>query len=126
MKNTIRIYTYAISFSGILFLLTNSCDKAEIPVLTTIGITNITISSATCWGNINSDGGSEIISRGVTWDTVTNSKAGNSKLEGETDIGGFSCSITGLNANTRYYVRAFAINRIGMAYGNELTFTTLK
>jgi uncharacterized protein (TIGR02145 family) len=38
--------------------------------------------------------------------------------------GTFSSSITGLTANTLYYVRAYATNSAGTAYGNEVSFTT--
>ena len=33
--------------------------------------------------------------------------------------------MTGLTANTTYYVRAYATNSAGTAYGEEVSFTTL-
>ena len=36
----------------------------------------------------------------------------------------YSSSISGLVANTNYYVRAYATNSYGTAYGNPITFTT--
>jgi len=37
----------------------------------------------------------------------------------------FTSSLTDLTLNTTYYIRAFAINEVGIAYGNELIFKTL-
>ena len=42
-----------------------------------------------------------------------------------TETGYFSVAITGLTANTTYYARAYAINAAGVAYGNQVSFTTL-
>jgi len=39
-------------------------------------------------------------------------------------VGAFTSSLTGLTENTTYYVRAYATNSVGTAYGNELNFTT--
>jgi uncharacterized protein (TIGR02145 family) len=39
--------------------------------------------------------------------------------------GVFTSTLTGLTASTLYYVRAYATNSVGTAYGNEVSFTTL-
>jgi len=38
--------------------------------------------------------------------------------------GSFSSAINGLNANTTYFVRAYATNSAGTVYGNAVSFTT--
>lgn len=42
-----------------------------------------------------------------------------------TGTGAYSTNITGMAAGTTYYVRAYAHNSLGFAYGDEYTFTTL-
>jgi hypothetical protein len=38
--------------------------------------------------------------------------------------GSFTSSITGLSANTTYYVCAYATNTAGTSYGEQVSFTT--
>ncbi|MCF8297269.1 MAG: DUF1566 domain-containing protein [Saprospiraceae bacterium] len=96
----------------------------SIPTVTTDSATSITTVTATSGGNVTSDGGATVNAKGVCWSTTTNPVAtGNHTTDG-TGIGTFTSSITGLTASTTYYVRAYATNSVGTAYGNELTFTT--
>jgi uncharacterized protein (TIGR02145 family) len=106
-------------------LLTNSCKKeVTLPVLTTTNITAVTINSATGGGNITSSGGGDITARGVCWGTSHSPAiAGDHTSDGK-GSGSFASSITGLTPNTQYYVRAYATNSAGTAYGSEVTFTT--
>ena len=41
-----------------------------------------------------------------------------------TGTGSFTSNITGLTVNTVYYVRAYTTNRVGTAYGSQVSFTT--
>lgn len=96
-----------------------------LPTLTTENMTNILAMSAESGGNITSDGGAEVTSRGVVWSTAQNPTVElETKTEDGTGIGTFESSLLNLTPNTLYYVRAYATNSIGTAYGNELTFTT--
>ncbi|MCX6320482.1 MAG: fibrobacter succinogenes major paralogous domain-containing protein [Bacteroidia bacterium] len=97
---------------------------ATIPTLTTTAVTAITETTATGGGNITSDGGATITARGVCWGTVTNPTTANNKTTDGTGTGTFTSSITGLTANTTYYVRAYTTNSIGTVYGNQVSFTT--
>jgi uncharacterized protein (TIGR02145 family) len=92
--------------------------------LTTGSITGITHTAADAGGNITSDGGSEVTARGVCWGTSQNPSTGSSKTSDGTGTGSFTSSITGLTANTTYYVRAYATNSEGTSYGNEVSFPT--
>jgi hypothetical protein len=97
----------------------------SLPVLTSVSITNLTNTSATAGGNITSDGGSSITAKGVVWHTSTNpTTVLSTKTSDGIGTGVFSSAISGLAANTTYYVRAYATNTYGTSYGNELTFTT--
>ena len=94
------------------------------PVLTTLDLSFVTSNSATGGGNITNDGGSAVMSRGICWATTQNPTIANSITAGGTGSGTFTCNLTGLLAGTTYYVRAFATNSGGTAYGNQVTFTT--
>ena len=97
---------------------------ATIPTLTTNSVSAITVSSATCGGNIASDGGSAIISRGVCWSTSPNPTVSDNITQNGSGTGLFTSYLTGLSASTTYYVRAYAINNIGTGYGLEQIINT--
>jgi uncharacterized protein (TIGR02145 family) len=65
-----------------------------------------------------------VIARGVCWGTSENPTTNNTNMIDLGETGSFTCNITGLSAGTIYYVRAFAINSVGTAYGQEVSFTT--
>ncbi|MCX6722725.1 MAG: hypothetical protein NT094_01495, partial [Candidatus Staskawiczbacteria bacterium] len=95
-----------------------------IPTLTTASVGSITTTSATAGGNITVDGGASVTGRGVCWATTTGPTITNSKTLDGTGIGSFSSSLTGLNPGMTYFIRAYATNSAGTAYGNEFSFTT--
>jgi len=95
-----------------------------IPTLTTAEITDITATTAKCGGNITDDGGFSITARGVCWSTSTNPEIADAHTTDGSGTGSFTSSLTGLEVNTTYYVRAYATNEIGTSYGNEHNFTT--
>ena len=98
----------------------------QLPVLTTTAISNIGQTTSTSGGTISSDGGGAIIARGVVWSTSQNPTVTlSTKTTDGSGIGTFTSNITGLTANTQYYVRAYATNSAGTSYGNEISFTTL-
>ena len=100
------------------------CLKNQLPTLTTLAASSISTTSASIGGNINSDGGVNIISRGVCWSLNASPTIADNKTSDGTGIGAFTSSITGLTPNTTYYVRAYATNSLGTAYGNEVSFKT--
>ncbi len=95
-----------------------------LPSLTTSAVTSITATTAISEGNITNDGGAAITVRGVCWSTTTNPTIANSKTTEGTGMGSFVSNLTGLTSNTTYYVRAYATNSAGTAYGNEVSFKT--
>ena len=94
-------------------------------VNSTFPISSLTTTSASSGGNISTDGGAVVTSRGVVWNTNPNPTIALSTktLDGQ-GIGAFSSFITGLTGNTTYYLRAYATNSTGTTYGNEIIFTT--
>ena len=94
------------------------------PTVTTNNVTDVSQMSAICGGNVTFDGGKAVTARGVCWNSSPNPTVSNSHTEDGNGLGTFASSITGLNPNTTYYVRAYAINSVGTAYGVQKTFTT--
>jgi uncharacterized protein (TIGR02145 family) len=99
--------------------------QAGLPVVTTAEITGITGTGAVSGGNITNNGGSEIITRGICWNTTGNPTTDGPKTTDGNGSGTFISTLTGLTTNTKYYIRAYATNSIGLSFGEELTFTTL-
>ena len=94
------------------------------PTVSTNIVTNVSFTTATCGGNISSDGGAEVTACGVCWSTSQNPTISDNKtIDGE-GLGDFTSNITGLTAETTYYVRAYATNSVGIAYGEQRIFTT--
>jgi hypothetical protein len=98
---------------------------ATAPTVTTTAITNIDKTTATGGGNVTADGGADVTARGICWSTSQNPTISGSHTTDGTGTGIFTSAMTGLTANTTYYVRAYATNSAGTAYGEEVSFTTL-
>ena len=93
-------------------------------IVSTNNVTYITSTSAVCGGNVTDDGGFDITERGVCWSANINPTINDAHTSDGSGMGEFTSSITGLNNNTMYYVRAFAKNAKGVSYGDEKSFTT--
>lgn len=96
-----------------------------VPKLTTAVITAITGTTATGGGNITDNGGEVVTARGICWSTKPAPTTADSKTTDDKGNGVFASNMTNLLGKTTYYVRAYATNSIGTAYGNEVSFTTL-
>jgi len=94
-----------------------------LPLITTSSISDTTATSATSGGIISNEGGSPIIMRGIIWDTLTNpTTLLTTKTNDGIGIGSFMSIISNLLPNKIYYVRSYAINEKGVAYGNQVSF----
>jgi hypothetical protein len=120
-----------------LFVLTGSCHdspnplgndppggEATTPTVSTVAATGITTTTATVGGDVTSDGGAPITARGVVWSTSPTPTLRDDFSRDGTGAGPFVSEISGLSPEGTYYVRAYALNRMGSAYGEELSFTT--
>ena len=97
----------------------------SVPTLTTDSVINDEATSATGRGIVTSDGGSPVTSCGVCWSTgSTPTINDNFSISATAGLGEFTSAMGGLQPNTKYYVRAFAVNDNGLGYGNVLFFTT--
>jgi uncharacterized protein (TIGR02145 family) len=122
---TYRVYSFNKVGKSIQYSNEVSIKTINLPTLTTTAITDISVNSAKSGGSISSDGSSSITAKGVVWGTAINPTITlSTKTSDGTGTGAFSSSITGLAANTKYYVRAYATNTAGTSYGDELSLTT--
>ena len=97
-------------------------DPKSVAQLTTTGVTEITQTTAISGGNITSDGGASVTARGVCWSTGQTPTINDNKTTNGSGVGSFISSINGLETNTTYYVRAYAINNEGVSYGSAISF----
>ena len=95
------------------------------PAVSTTEAQQVSYTTATCGGNVTSDGGKSITSRGICYSTKSNPTIADNKIVSGSGVGSFSCILTNLSDNTTYYVRAYATNSKGTEYGMQQVFTTL-
>ena len=97
-----------------------------LPTVVTTSATNVTYTSASVGGEVTSDGGTTVTERGVVYSTSSKPTTSNSKKRSGSGTGAYSVELSDLSEGTTYYVRAYAINSKGTAYGEQVSFTTLR
>ena len=121
---TYYVRAYATNSVGTAYGEEYSFTTLALPTVITTSVTAITSSTATSGGNVSSDGGATVTARGVCWSTSPNPTVSNSHTTNGSGTGSFTSSLTGLTAGVTYYLRAYATNSVGTAYGNQVSFTT--
>jgi streptogramin lyase len=130
-----RFFLAAFLVTGIL--AGSGCGKDDaaattviLPVVITDGlISNLTATTAQSGGIVTSDGGGEILAQGVCYSssdptpTVSDTKTNDKSSIDEANTQSFTSSLTVLTTGSTYYVRAYATNSAGTAYGNVVKFT---
>ena len=97
-------------------------------VVTTSIVINITLTTATSGGDIQSIGSTNVTERGICYGTSINPTISGTKVsETSTSFpsGSYFENMTGLISATMYHVRAYAINSGGISYGADVSFATL-
>lgn len=123
MKNSKLVFGLFISLVTIYLV---SCSKSELAEVETSEVTDITMTSAVSGGVVISDGGEDVVERGLVWCTEENPTINinvNYVTKG-TGTGEFVVEIINLEPNTTYFIRAYAKNSEGIAYGENQSFTT--
>lgn len=98
----------------------------SVPVLVTSDITGLTSEAASSGGIVLRAGGAEITEFGVVYgEAGAPTLTSGTKAEAVTMVDGvYTVNLTGLDAGTTYYIRAYAVNRTGTGYGQQIEFTT--
>ena len=123
---------FAILLSVIAFSACEVDDKVELvagvlPKVTTLTPSQLSEKSAVVGGTVTSGGGLKVRERGIVYSTKQNptiSNLSNTIRPCGSGTGEFTLTLTSLQANTTYYIRAYATNDVGTAYGEEVSFTT--
>ena len=122
---TYFVRAYATNAIGTSYGNEISFTTLKVPSVGTTAVSNVLNNTAMSGGTVSNDGGTAVTARGVCWSTSPGpTVALSTKTTDGSGTGSFSSNITGLNPGTKYYVRAYATNGVGTAYGNERTFTT--
>lgn len=104
---------------------TTNIDSTMLPTVTTDSVTFIFHNSSIVYGTIISEGGTSLKAIGFCWNTTGKPDITDIHTNSAGHQGSFSDTLSGLTPASTYYVRAFATNSIGTAYGAEVQFTTL-
>ena len=121
------VRAYAINSAGTAYGGLDSFNTSPlVPIIATDPVASITKTTAVSGGNISSDGGSVITARGIVWNKTGNPLVGTDSIRTDASmtIGLYTLNLGNLNSGITYYIRAYATNAVGTAYGNQLTFTT--
>lgn len=119
-----------IIFAGLINSLMPGCSKenekhTELPSVITRPISNITLTRAKVGGKVYNEGDSPVTDRGVVWSTSPDPTVfADDKMSRGKGAGEFTMTLFNLQPYTLYFLRAYAINSAGVAYGKEFTFST--
>lgn len=108
-----------------LAMLLVSCKPDEMPTVVTKSVGKVTKNSAKVVGQVTVDGGADVSERGVCWNTEGAPEIIDFCTKDGSGVGIFTSTISNLESQTAYYVRAYATNEVGTSYGEEVSFTTL-
>lgn len=125
--SSLALFVLLLSFAWSCKKESSEPAKTAPTGVTTSAATNISQTGATIAGTVGANGGSALTSRGVVYsktNTTPTTDADDAELASGTDVGSFSVTLSGLDAKTKYYARAFATNSVGITYGSAINFTT--
>jgi PKD repeat protein len=125
-NRTYQVILEIMDSKGLSASVTKSLEVGfgPVPTVITAQVTDTTANTVTCGGEVTDIGGTEVTARGVCWMTSPNPAITDNITSDGAGPGTFTSHITGLTPSTVYYVRAYATNSAGTAYGAALTFTT--
>jgi uncharacterized protein (TIGR02145 family) len=124
VKEDPKLVELPTSISVVFPPVKNSPDSINLPTVTTAAVTLITLGTVRSGGEITDDGGGSITAEGVCWSISHNPTTEDNKDTSVEIFRAFIGYILELKISTTYYIRAFATNSAGTAYGNEVTYTT--
>jgi hypothetical protein len=125
-NTTYYVKAYVVNSAGVSFgnQITFTTPDEVPPTVTTTSVGSITGGTAICNAILTNAGGFPTYYGGFCWSTNPNPTINDNFILSTASVGNYTTLISGLTANTTYYLRAFGTNEIGENYGNQLIFTT--
>ena len=112
---------------ALAFAMFSCKPEIEKPTVVTKSVGEVTETTAKVVGQVAADGGAEVTERGVCWSADGTPTILDYRVkDAEGGLGTYMSSLSDLESNTTYYVRAYATNEAGTSYGEEKSFTTEK
>ena len=99
-------------------------EGPALPTVKTTPITEVTAEGATLGGEVMTDGRLAVTARGICYGTEQQPTVEGTHTTDGTGLGAFTTTLKNLEHNTIYYARAYATNKMGTAYGEQVKFTT--
>lgn len=128
MQTSYYVRAYVVTAEGNVFYGESkrftTTKEVKLPELSMVTVTNIQTVSATVTATVVSDGNSAITECGFCWSTTKDPKKEDEMVTCDPNSKNMGKNITDLKENTTYYVRAWAKNAMGIAYGDVTEFTT--
>ena len=127
-STTYNVRAYATNSEGTSYgnniPFTTLAPPITAPTVVTASVTNAAQTTADSGGiSINANGGT-ISSRGVEWSATQNFATILGSTSDGTGTSNFTSAMTGLTANTTYWVRAYVTNEVATGYGTPISFIT--
>ncbi len=108
-----------------IFLFSCEKDDVSLPTVETYPLSELRETSGFGGGSVTDDGGGDIIERGLCWGESPDPTITDQHRSEGMGVGDFSTTITGLQPDKLYYVRAYASNSAGTAYGESMFLKTM-
>lgn len=99
-------------------------EGPALPTVKTTPLTEVTAESATLGGEVMTDGRMTVTARGICYGIEQQPTVDGAHTVDGGGLGVFSTTLKNLEHNTIYYARAYATNKMGTAYGDQVKFTT--
>ena len=120
------VCAYAINANGVGYgqvLGFHVEAPASLPSVTTAEVTNIAETTATGGGTVDDEGSTPVTERGICWSTGHNPDLDDFHAQDNLNgLGSYTINMTNLTQGETYFVRAYAINEQGPAFGEEVSF----
>lgn len=126
---TYYVRAYATNSEGTAYGEAVSLEVVRrLPVVTTLQVTDIGETVAVLHGFVEEEGIPAYTERGFVHSTTFSNptvEASDKVIASGNGIGEFEAALTGLTTGVEYYVRAYAMNDDGIAYGESISFRPL-
>lgn len=120
-----NLYGFDYWYIDDIRLEAEAAPAVTVPTVATLGVTDLTSTTATFNGEVTANGNAAVTARGFCVGYMPNPTLNDAVVTVGSGTGAFSVNATGMTANTTYYLRAYATNQAGTAYGEQVVFTTL-